>query len=98
LLGSNTNSLHSRKFVKQFEEVLAHFDALVLSHEVRVRKPKRGFFEHCQRLAGCDPDECLFIDDLPANVAGALELGWQGIVFRNVVDLQRELAAYGITL
>ncbi len=97
LLGSNTNSLHARKFVKQFADVLAHFDALVLSHEIGVRKPKRGFFEHCQRLADCAPDECLFIDDLPANVAGARELGWHGIVFTGVADLERELARLGIS-
>jgi putative hydrolase of the HAD superfamily len=96
LLGSNTNSLHSRKFVKQFEDVLAHFDAIVLSHEIGVRKPKRGFFEHCQRLAGCELQDCLFIDDLSANVAGARELGWQGIVFTGVADLRRELARLGV--
>jgi putative hydrolase of the HAD superfamily len=97
LLGSNTNALHSRKFVKQFEDVLAHFDGLVLSHEVGVRKPKREFFEYCQRLAGCSSEECLFIDDLPANVAGARALGWHGIEFTGISGLRAELARFGIT-
>jgi putative hydrolase of the HAD superfamily len=98
LLGSNTNALHARKFLKQFESVLSHFDALVLSYEIGVRKPKRGFFEACQRLAGCAPQECVFIDDLPANVAGARELGWHGIVFTGVEELQRELAKLGVSV
>jgi epoxide hydrolase-like predicted phosphatase len=98
LLGSNTNAMHSRKFVKQFADVLAHFDAVVLSHDIGVRKPKRGFFEHCQRLEGCSPRECLFIDDLPANVAGARELGWHGIVFTGVANLKRDLVELGILL
>jgi putative hydrolase of the HAD superfamily len=98
LLGSNTNALHARKFVPQFADVLAHFNALVLSHEIGVRKPKRGFFEHCQRLAGCAAEECVFIDDLPSNVAGARELGWHGIVFTGVADLQRQLSALGVSV
>jgi putative hydrolase of the HAD superfamily len=98
LLGSNTNALHSRRFVKQFEDVLAHFDALVLSHEIGVRKPKRAFFEHCQRLAACPSEDCLFIDDLPANVAGARALGWHGIAFTGVPALRVELARVGITV
>jgi len=98
LLGSNTNALHSRVFLKQFEEVLAHFDTVVLSHEIGVRKPKPGFFEHCRRLAGCAAAECVFIDDLPANVAGARELGWHGIVFTGVADLKRELDRFGISV
>src|SRR2546425_11669577 len=67
LLASNTNELHSQQFTRQFAEVLAHFDAIVLSYRIGVRKPRPGFFEHCQKLAGRSPAECLFIDDLPAN-------------------------------
>jgi putative hydrolase of the HAD superfamily len=96
LLGSNTNALHARHFRRQFADVLCHFDALVLSHEVGVRKPKAGFFEHCRQLAGCRPEECVFIDDLPANVAGAQVCGWHGIVYRPGDDLRQRLAALGV--
>jgi putative hydrolase of the HAD superfamily len=75
---------------------LRHFDALVLSHEIGVRKPKAGFFQHCQGLSGCAAEECLFIDDLPANVGGAQALGWQGIVYTPGNDLRQRLAALGI--
>ena len=47
LLGSNTNAIHSGHFLKQFQDVLSPFDAIVLSHEIGVRKPKAGFFHHC---------------------------------------------------
>jgi putative hydrolase of the HAD superfamily len=96
LLGSNTNELHAVQFRRQFADVLRHFDHLVLSFEVGVRKPRAGFFEHCQRLAGCPPQECLFIDDLPANVEGARACGWQGIVYTGIEDLRARLAALGI--
>ncbi len=98
LLGSNTNELHSRQFCRQFADVLRYFDALVLSHEVGARKPSAAFFEHCQRLAGCAAEECLFIDDLPANVAGAQACGWHGIVYTDASALCEQLAALGIRL
>ena len=96
LLGSNTNALHAIQFRRQFADVLAHLDHVVLSYEIGVRKPRAGFFEHCQRLAGCPPHECLFIDDLPANVAGAQACGWQGIVYTGSTDIRAQLAAFGI--
>jgi putative hydrolase of the HAD superfamily len=98
LMGSNTNELHSRHFLQQFADTVRHFDALVLSHEVGARKPRAEFFRHAQQLAGCAADECLFIDDLPANVAGARALGWQGIVYSRETDLPAELARQGVRL
>jgi putative hydrolase of the HAD superfamily len=96
LLGSNTNELHAVQFRRQFADVLRYFDHLVLSFEIGVRKPRPGFFEHCQRLAGCPPQECLFIDDLPANVEGARACGWHGIVYKGIDDLGGQLKALGI--
>jgi putative hydrolase of the HAD superfamily len=96
LLGSNTNDLHARHFRRQFADVFAHFDALVLSYEVGVRKPRAGFFEHCRRLAGCEAHECVFIDDLAANVEGARACGWHGIVYCGGDDLPRALAEVGV--
>jgi putative hydrolase of the HAD superfamily len=98
LLGSNTNELHARHFRRQFADTLRHFDALVLSHEIKARKPAAAFFAHCQRLAGCSPKQCLFIDDLPANVAGARACGWHGIVYTGENELHRQLAALGVRL
>ena len=96
LLGSNTNELHAQQFRRQFAEILGNFNALVLSHEIGVRKPQSGFFEHCQRLAGSAAAESLFIDDLAANVAGARACGWHGIVYTGSAQLHHELTALGV--
>jgi putative hydrolase of the HAD superfamily len=98
LLGSNTTELHSRHFREQFADTLRHFDGLVLSYEVGARKPRPEFFRHAERLAGCTPEECLFIDDLAANVAGARACGWQGVVYAPGTDLPAELAKLGVRL
>jgi putative hydrolase of the HAD superfamily len=96
LLGSNTNELHSRHFRRQFADHLRHFDHLVLSHEIGERKPREGFFRHCEHLAGSAPRECLFIDDLQANVDAARARGWQGVVYRHGDDLRAALLGLGV--
>jgi putative hydrolase of the HAD superfamily len=98
LLGSNTTPLHSDHFRGQFADTLRHFDGLVFSWEVGARKPRAEFFRHCERLAGCAPGECLFIDDMPANVVGAQACGWQGLVYEQGDDLARRLTAMGVRL
>jgi len=95
LLGSNTNPLHSEQFLPQFADEMAHFDALILSYEIGVRKPKEGFFKHCVRWANCPAEECLFIDDLPANIEGARAAGLQGVVYAPGTDFLKD---FGITL
>jgi putative hydrolase of the HAD superfamily len=96
LLGSNTSILHSRQFKQQFAKAFGYFDALVLSHEIGARKPKPGFYEHCLTLSQCPANQCVFIDDVPANVAGAQACGLQGIVYQGLEDLTAKLADVGI--
>jgi FMN phosphatase YigB (HAD superfamily) len=98
LLGSNTNEIHARQFRRQFADVLQHLDHLVLSFEIGARKPKAAFFEHCHQRAGCAPEECLFIDDLEANIAGARAVGLQGLVYRHGDALSERLRYLGIVI
>ena len=55
------------------------FDAVVISHEVGMRKPEPRIFRHAAGLIGLPPDECVFIDDIEANVAAARACGMTGI-------------------
>jgi glucose-1-phosphatase len=96
LLASNTSELHSRQFRRQFAEALQSFDGIILSHEIGARKPGAAFFEHCLKLARCGASDCVFIDDLPANVAGARACGLQGIVYAGIEGLRKELTALGV--
>jgi putative hydrolase of the HAD superfamily len=59
------------------------FDAVVLSGRIGIRKPDAGIF-----LAACDalgvrPSECVFVDDVRANVAAADLLGMTGLLHVN---------------
>jgi putative hydrolase of the HAD superfamily len=96
LLGSNTNAIHSSRFVVQFADVLSHFDSLILSHEIGTRKPDAEFFRHCHRAAEAPADRCVFVDDLAANIEGAKSIGLQGIVYRPNQDLAGKLRELGV--
>jgi putative hydrolase of the HAD superfamily len=96
LLLSNTNELHYRHFRAQFADTLSHFHALVVSHEVGLRKPSPLIFQHAQGVAGCPAEHCLFIDDLPANVAAARACGWQAILYTRGEDLKELLLRAGV--
>ena len=98
VLGSNTTELHSRHFRRHFADALRHFQGLVLSHEVGARKPRPEFYARCVLAAGCPPRDCLFIDDLPANVAGAEACGLKGLLYRPGEDLAGQLLSLGVRL
>lgn len=96
LLGSNTNAIHARRFLTQFADVLRHFNHLVLSHEIGTRKPDAEFYHTCQRRANAKAAECVFVDDLVANIEGARSVGFHGIVYRPNSNLAGQLQALGV--
>ena len=95
ILASNTNEAHYTRYRRQFDHVLRHFDDLVVSHEIGARKPHRAFYEHCQRRVECAASECLFIDDMPSNIAAAETFGWKGIVLTTPADAIARMKALG---
>jgi glucose-1-phosphatase len=98
VLGSNTNAIHAEHFRQLSAPVLKHFHHLILSFEVNVRKPDREFFDHCVRVAEQPAAACLFIDDLPANIAGAKSAGLQTLLYRGQNTLVAEMHGMGIQL
>ena len=55
------------------------FDVVVISAEARMRKPERRIFLHAAALLGLEPAECVFIDDIEANVLAAEAAGMVGV-------------------
>jgi len=98
VVASNTNPLHYHHYREQFADTLAHFDAFAVSFEAGVRKPAAGYFDYAVRLSGCRADECLFIDDMALNVAGAKSSGLHGLVYHPGLDLPRALTEFGVEL
>ena len=96
VLGSNTNEMHATHFLKQFAETFGRFDRLVLSYQVGAIKPASAFYEACSRSVGAEPSDCVFIDDLPANVEGARQAGLQGLVYTDTARLKEDLRLLGV--
>jgi putative hydrolase of the HAD superfamily len=59
------------------------FDAVVISSEVGMRKPEERIFLHALAGLGLEPQQCVFIDDIEANVAAAQALGMIGLHHRD---------------
>ena len=51
------------------------FDGVVISGEERMRKPSRRMYELGAERAGAPADRCVYVDDLPFNLAPAQKLG-----------------------
>ncbi len=82
VLVSNTSSVHFA-FAKKNYPWLVEFDASVLSYDVRAMKPEPAFYSAALGVAGEQAGSCLFIDDLPVNIAGASEFGFSTHLFRS---------------
>ncbi len=72
------------------------FDLIVGSAYEGVMKPDHAIYERTLARLGRDPGETVFIDDAPANVAGALAIGMHAILFTTALDLVAELVARGV--
>jgi 2-haloacid dehalogenase len=75
---------------KRFE-FLQWFDGIFLSAEARAIKPNPRIYQHFFEAFAIAPDQTIFIDDLPLNVAAAAALGMHAIHFTDPAALRCEL-------
>lgn len=74
------------------------FDGGVASFELGVTKPRPTIYRELLRRCALDPARCVFLDDMPANVAGAERAGICGLVFTDAETARRELRALGMEI
>jgi epoxide hydrolase-like predicted phosphatase len=67
------------------------FDTVVISGEVGMRKPEPEIFQHAAATLGLEPRECVFIDDVEANVVAAVGCGMTGVHHSDAAATAREL-------
>jgi 2-haloacid dehalogenase len=83
---------HARK---RFQ-FLDWFDFTVISGEIGLVKPNREVFDFLLEKTGRRAEECVFIDDSPANTTAARDLGFEAIHFSSPRQLRDELMNRGI--
>ncbi len=75
------------------------FDVVVISGEVRMRKPEAEIYQLTLDQLGLAGDECVFVDDLRPNVRAAAELGMVGVHHTSDAETLAELEKlFGIAL
>jgi 2-haloacid dehalogenase len=77
---------------------LRAFRMVVVSGEEGLVKPDRAIYELFLSRAGLVAESCVFIDDSPANVAGARAVGMHALQFRDPETLRADLRALGFAL
>lgn len=79
--------------------VSRYFDGTLVSAFVKTVKPSPVIYRLFTEEFHLEEAECVFIDDAPINVAGAIACGWQGIVFRgDAARLERSLREMGVAI
>ncbi|MDZ4817835.1 MAG: HAD family phosphatase [Planctomycetota bacterium] len=72
------------------------FDVLALSFQIGSTKPDRSIYVEAARLAGVSPGDIFYCDDIQANVDGALDAGFDAVLFTTAADYAQELAKRGV--
>jgi len=93
---SNADSSLSR-VLRDSHGIADLFDDVVVSADVGMAKPDAQIYALSAHRLGLQTGECVFIDDLPANVEAAREAGMRGVHFLvNEHVLEAQLAELGV--
>ena len=68
----------------------------MVSGDEKLAKPDARIFDLAARRFGLEPGAMLFIDDNPANIAAARELGWNVHHFSDAQALRADLTHRGL--
>ena len=85
------NSYRIRKF-----GLTRNFAAFLTSCYLRVRKPDPRIYRIALGITQRAPEECVFIDDRPANLEPAKALGMHAILFESAEQLRASLDESGV--
>jgi putative hydrolase of the HAD superfamily len=73
-------------FVSDRYTFFNEFEDVVVSAQVNMIKPDPAIFKYMLNRFNIAPENTLFIDDIPANIAAAQELGIHGVQFVDATD------------
>jgi putative hydrolase of the HAD superfamily len=95
--GLLSNSWGTTRYPRELMAEL--FDAVVISGEVRMRKPLPEIYALGAERLGLPPAECAFVDDLSVNLGPAAELGMATVHHRTSEDTIAQLERlFGMSL
>ena len=78
------------------ESLFGRFRDVVVSGDEKLVKPDPAIYRLALERFGLAPHEAVFIDDSPANVAGAADVGIHAVHFTDAAALRAELERLGL--
>ena len=69
------------EFLTDYHQINSYFREKIVSGEVHMRKPDKEMFTYTLKRLGCNPEQCIFIDNSVSNLLAAEELGIQTVLF-----------------
>lgn len=79
---------------------LSLFDGYLVSADYLLLKPEKEIYEQLWRKFNLKADECIFIDDVPANVQGSIDAGMQALCYDHgdINTLIKDLKEAGVNI
>lgn len=90
VLLSNQLPIHAELCAPTLEE----FDNVFLSFKLGAMKPSKEIYQKVQDALGVPANDLILIDDKKENVDAAIACGWQGVVFKGVEGLEKQMRNY----
>jgi len=81
-----------RSLLEKKWKIIADFDVLVISSEVKLLKPDARIYQLTLERLAVHPEEAIFVDDSKKNVEGARALGIPCILFQDDLATLQEIA------
>ena len=78
--------------IEKYSDLFGLLDGRIISSEVHFIKPEPEIYHALLDTYRLVPEECVFADDKPENIAAAQALGIHGIVFVDACQYARELS------
>lgn len=96
IYGLSNWALETFNQVRNVYPILKLLDGMVISGEEHVIKPDPKIYRILLGRYSLNPAECLFVDDVQANVDGAVGVGMNAVRFTGCRDLREYFAKEGI--
>lgn len=82
--------------LREIHPFLYQADGTIISAHHHLMKPEPAIYQKLFTTYSLTPDECVFIDDLPENIAAAKNAGMHGIVFTSPDSTKTALLELGV--
>jgi len=93
---SNTCNSHWEHCRRRFKIIAASFSVHALSYEIGAAKPDAAIFRAAAELAGFEPQEIFFVDDMAEHVAAARAVGFDAVQYTSASRLAAQLRERGL--